>query len=90
MQVQIKSIIYRCSVSNDVTLKPSLCVLVNLTAGNLPMQMQLRSLDRSSMLRKTFIRLVSHDDNEISVVSLAAMTSAGMSEEFTKLVRLSL
>ena len=75
------------SLSNDVTLKPSLGVLVNMASGCMPIQMQLRSLDRNSLLRKTFIRLVGHDDNEISVIALAAMTSTGMSEEFNRLVR---
>lgn len=48
--------------------------------------MQLRSLDNYSLLRKTFLRLVSHDDSDISVVALAAMISTGMSDELNKLV----
>ena len=78
--------IFIYSLSNDVTLKPSLGALVNMASSCMPIQMQLRSLDRNSLLRKTFIRLVGHDDNEISVVALAAMTSTGMSEEFNRLV----
>lgn len=73
-------------LSNDVTLKYSLSTLVNLSTKNLSIQMQIRSLDRSSALRRTIRRLVSHDDTEVSITALAAMTSTGMSEEFNKLV----
>ncbi|XP_067947730.1 protein CIP2A homolog [Watersipora subatra] len=73
-------------ISNDASLKPSLSTLVNLSADCLPVQMQLRSLDKSSLLRKSFIKLVSHDDNEVSIISIAAMISTGMSEDFNKLI----
>ena len=78
--------ILSCRISNEASLKPSLFTLVNLTSACLPIQMQVRSLDRNSTLRKSFIRLVNHDDNEISIVALAAIISTGMSEEFNKMV----
>jgi len=75
------------SLTNDMTLKPSLYTMVNLTSGSVPVQMHLRSLDRSGMLRKKILKLVCHDDNEVSIGALAALTSTGMADEFNKLVR---
>lgn len=77
-------------LSNDVTLKTSLFTLVNIASNNLPVQMQLRSLDRCSSLRNAIRRMISHDDTEISVAALAAMTSTGMSDELNKIVGISL
>ncbi|KAF6033730.1 KIAA1524 [Bugula neritina] len=72
-------------LTNDMTLKPSLYTMVNLTSGSVPVQMHLRSLDRSGMLRKKILKLVCHDDNEVSIGALAALTSTGMADEFNKL-----
>ena len=73
-------------MNKDASLTSSLAVLVNISRNCLPVQMQLRCMDKSASLRRALSRLIGSDDNEVVITTLAAMTSTGMSEDLNKMV----